>query len=159
MSHVLLYAADKNTSNDNNESLWQTTLDIGAQFLPDYSENGDNKGFNKTRLFVDINIDSRWTADINSTNKNFGVWNAGGSIKLLGTASSDSNASTTPTSFNDVSDTVDASVYVQYVPYISRFGIERELYSEIGIILHGGVRSREKNLLHKIQLILTMMLG
>lgn len=133
-------------ANDNNVSLWKTTLDVGAQFLPDYTEDGESGGYSKTRLFVDISIDSRWINNNDETDVNDScVINFGGNIKLLGTASNDSNNSTLqPTSFNDVSDTLDASVYAQYVPHNWRFGIKRKLYSELGIISHVGVRSREK---------------
>jgi len=128
------------TTSDSNITLWNTTVDLGVQLLPDYGENGENKGYSKSRLFVDIIADSRWIHDINNTN--YITWNTGGNIKLLGTASNDSNSSTLqPTSFNDVSDTIDASIYIQ-VAY--RAGLTRNIYSEIGLISHLGVRSREK---------------
>lgn len=124
---------------EDDPTLWNSSVDAGVQILPDYNEQGDTKGFTKTRPFVDINFDSRWSVDKDDMNSS--VWNYGINIKLLGTAS-DNNRST-PTTFDNVSNTVDISAYLQLVPWCLRFGYTRGVYSEVGFISHIGARSRD----------------
>ncbi|MBU1883778.1 hypothetical protein KKB80_05925 [bacterium] len=130
-----------NKSDENITTLWNSTFDVGVQILPDYSEDGNNKGFSKSRPIATINFDTRWTKDKNGTGS---VKNIGIDIKFLGTAA-DSNR-TSPSSFNDVSDTLDISIYGQYIPDFDwmKLGMSRDLFSEIGVITHIGLRSRDQ---------------
>ena len=139
--NLQLFADKNNMTNsvESNETLWNTVIDLGVQRLPDYNMDGTNQGYNKNQLFANIQIESRWYDDNDS------IWNIGISMKYLGTAIVSDNNTTPnlqPTSFNDVSATLDASIHLQYVPV--QFGKSHNLYSELGFITHTGLRSREK---------------
>jgi len=127
---------------DTNTTLWNSTFDLGIQMLSNYDENGENQGLNKSRMFANINLDARWKKDMNNSGS---VTNVGIDLKLLGTAIYDTNK-TIANSFNDVSDTLDVSVYFQYVPDLPFFlmGVNRGILSEIGFITHAGIRSRKE---------------
>ncbi len=132
------------TNKEDEKGLWHSTLDIGLQILPDYNENGENQGFNKSRMFANINFDSRWIDDNASF---FYLTNVGIDMKLLGTANNDVNRTASiPSSFNNISDTLDLSIYYQFVPNLKWFkiGNTRNIFSEIGFITHFGIRSRKE---------------
>lgn len=148
-----LYAsADNNDSNttknkSNDSKLWQSSLFVGVQVLPDYDANNTNKGFGKSRLYANLNLDARWKY-LDDHNESKGIMNLGLDVKLLGTPVSRSESNTTNLSqvtFDDVADTIDASVYVGYVPGCLHFGkVEKKFSSELGLDFRAGVISREK---------------
>ena len=122
--------------------LWNSYLELGVQQLPNYKEDGTNSGFNKSRPYGKVGIDARWLKDNNDTNSI--IFNSGIELSFLGTASiNETNASSTelPTVFNDISNTLDANIYFQCIPW--HFAPDR-IGSEIGFITHVGVRTREK---------------
>jgi hypothetical protein len=110
--------------------------------MPDYNDEDKSEGFNKKRLYANINIDTRSEKNASLMFGDGWVFNTGIDIKFLGTAVNDTNK-TNPTSFSDVSDTVDLSYYIQCVPEMGRFSRDKNLSSELGVIFRIGVLSRD----------------
>ncbi len=127
-------------------NIWITSVFMGVQMMPDYNEQNENKGLKKTRAFGKLNFDSRWKFDSTSSEEcqtssdKTTVFNAGADILLLGTGdfkqtnsdtdtedsdteTENSGNPTMPSKFSDISDTVDASIYFQWVPKHSFFNI------------------------------------
>lgn len=82
---------------------WYSNIALGAQFLPDYSEEGRSSGFSEQRFFGQIRIDGRW-----------GKWNAGFLVAFRGTPVTREAPGTVPTEFKDISDALITG------PYLSR---------------------------------------
>jgi hypothetical protein len=139
-----LHAASADESNAS--KLWISSLFVGAQFLPDYDVNNTSKGLENVRLYADVNLDARWKY-LSGSGESNGIINLGLDVKLLGTPVSREEGNATnlsKTTFDDVSDTVDAAVYGGYVPEFLRFGKESDFASELGLEMRGGIISREK---------------
>ena len=139
---VLSFGVAESNEDTPSNSLFINAFDVGVQILPNYNEDGQNEGFDRTRMYANINIDARWK---NRINRKEAIHNLGIDIKFLGTAndSNQSLSSLVPSSFDNVSDTVDISFYYQYIPSFTILTKSKNLYSEIGIITHAGIRSRK----------------
>ena len=143
---------------DNKSKIWDSTLMLGAQVLPRYNrDTGENEGLKDTRLFLKLNIDSRWysTNDNNSSEfknlKKKWVVNTGLDIEMLGTPVTDSNKTNInigPKSFSDVSDSLQATAYIQIVPSFASIEsidfMNINKHSDIGFIFHIGGLTRDK---------------
>lgn len=95
-------------------------MGLGAQFLPDYDENGRGSGLNKQELFALVTADGRFGDDCESASKNSsgqtrfkycmnpltGPWHTGVALTLLGTrVKREDKPAISPTEFNDVART------------------------------------------------------
>ena len=140
---------NSNEQNTNIVKLWKTNFEVGTQILSDYDEDGTSNGFDHSRLYAEILINSRYTDTNNTLDKDNSIFDMGIKIKLLGTSiKQETNTTKTKTSFdtmsfNDVSETLDVSTYFEYVPSSLRFGLDRNMFSEIGLFLEAGTRSRD----------------
>ena len=126
---------------ESDDTLWKTDLELGVQLHPDYDANGVSKGLSKTRAYANIGLDARWISDLDDMNGS--VLNIGSNIRFYGTKVNYVNLSA-PKSFSDVSDTLEASVYLQYVPDFGRYGLGRGVGSELGVMARLGVLTRDK---------------
>lgn len=134
-----------NGTKEKKKKIWNSSLYLGVQFLPDYDESGNNNGLDKTREYAVLNLDSRWKIKRNGEEKGrvgyiYNTLNTGLEVKMLGTAVArdDEGTSSTSTKFNDVSNTIDSSLYLQLAPFEIAAG------SEIGVIFRGGIITRDK---------------
>jgi len=145
--------AETNSTKDTKGSkIWDSTLMLGTQVLPRYNKKtGENEGLKDTRFFLKLNVDSRWyvTNDNNSSKfkdlKNRWIVNSGVDIELLGTPVTDSNKTAItvrPESFSDVSDSLQATAYIQFIPSYKYLNINK--YSDLGFIAHIGGLTRDK---------------
>lgn len=127
---------------------WTSYVGLGAQFLPDYDENGRGSGLNKQELFALVTADGKFGDECTSRSisKGFnlcapmtGPWHSGFALTLLGTAvKRQDKPSISPTEFNDVANTAVMSGYV-YAPMLQ----SKDLVDNFGPFARASAISRE----------------
>ena len=126
------------------DSNWISYVALGAQFLPDYDEEGRSSGLNKQQFFASMTVDGRFNDDkINHagpSNPFKSPFHAGVTLSLLGTPiKREDKPSVSPTEFNDVAQTIVSSLYY-FSPSLYRSKSDGH---HVGPILRVGAISRE----------------
>jgi len=137
---------------------WISYVGLGAQFLPDYDENGRGSGLNKQELFALVTADGRFGNDCGDRDasgnlkerdkeKNFqvclnpmlGPWHTGATLSLLGTpVKREDKPAISPTEFNDVARTAIIAGYL-YLPMIQ----SNDTVDNFGPLIRASAISRE----------------
>lgn len=143
---------------------WVSYVGLGAQFLPDYNDQGKSEGFNKQQFFADLFVDGRFTDDCSSPGDTddkkalipanwcgFGSAHAGVRLTFLGApVVRDDNTGVAPTKFTDVSN---ALVFAPYMFWSILQGVEqgpgkdksnRKYVHNLGPLIRGGIISRDR---------------
>ena len=124
--------------------LFDINLILGVQLQPTYDDNGSTKGFTHSTLYAKINIDARFgTKNTLSTAGWLGPCSAGIDLEYLGTpidtnSTDNVNITNKPKSFNDVTNTFQATIYGSFDLYHLGNG------SDIGLITQIGGLSRDE---------------
>jgi hypothetical protein len=128
------------------DSNWVSYVALGAQFLPDYDENGRSSGLDKQQFFGQITVDGHFgddgtqTKSISWTNPFSSPFHTGVVVSLLGTpVKRDDKPSISPKEFNDVAQTIVGSAY-WFSPSFYR---SKESEHNVGPLLRAGAISRE----------------
>lgn len=90
-------------------SPWISSLGLGAQFLPNYNDEGKSEGLKEQRFFAELSLDSRFSDR----------WHGGVKLLTLGTPvvrdpNAQSNPDVVPKKFDDVADTIVAAPYAYW---------------------------------------------
>lgn len=135
---------------------WTSYVGLGAQFMPDYDENGRGSGLNKQELFALVTVDGRFGEDCGlrddegkptDKSKTFqvclnpmtGPWHTGVALSLLGTpVKRENKPAISPTEFNDVARTAVIAGYF-YFPMIQ----SNDLVDNFGPVVRAAAISRE----------------
>jgi hypothetical protein len=126
------------------DSNWASYVALGAQFLPDYDEEGRSSGLSKQQFFASMTVDGRFNDDdvasggvSNPLNTPF---HTGVTLSLLGTPiKREDRPSVSPTEFNDVAQTIVSSLYF-FSPSLYR---SEAAGHHIGPLVRIGAISRE----------------
>ncbi len=128
------------------DSNWASYVALGAQFLPDYDEEGRGSGLSKQQFFGLLTVDGRFGDEgVDDTEFKFRnpfstPFHTGVTLALLGTPiKREDKPSISPTEFNDVAQTIVSSVYF----FSPAFYHSRSSGHNIGPIARVGVTSRE----------------
>jgi hypothetical protein len=126
------------------DSNWVSYAALGAQFLPDYDEEGRSAGLNKQQFFASVTVDGRFNDDAIDTdgpsNPLKAPFHTGVTLSLLGTPiKREDKPSVSPTEFNDVAQTIVSSLYF-FSPSLYR---SRSGGHNIGPLVRVGAISRE----------------
>ncbi len=140
-------AADANNVNPVYDSNWVTHVALGAQFLPDYDEEGRSSGLSKQQFFGLLTVDGRFGENRADTENlslfrspNKVPFHAGVTVALLGTPiKREDKPSVAPTEFNDVAQTIVSSIYA----FSPTFYSSKKDGHNLGPIARVGVVSRE----------------
>jgi len=138
-----------NMLSDGSPDLFDTSLILGVQLQPSYNNSNENEGFNHSTLYAKLNIDYRADEKCKCADNwfcNAGYIlpsNYGMDLEYLGTpvehnVTDPASATSTPTSFNDVSNTFQTTVYASCNIYRFTTG------SELGLLAQGGLMTRDK---------------
>lgn len=146
---------------------WVSYVGMGAQFLPDYNDQGKSEGFKKQQFFADLFVDGRFTDDCKSPGdtadkKNYSPANVCGfaslhtgvRLTLLGApVARQDNTGIAPTKFSDVSQ---ALIFAPYAYWSVLQGVERapsksegekdfakQYVHNLGPLIRGGLISRD----------------
>lgn len=153
--------SDATTKDESVDDRWTSYVGLGAQFLPDYDENGRGSGLNKQELFALVTADGRFGDDCVATfdrksagqpsapsplprfkycmNPLIGPWHTGVALTLLGTpVKREDKPAISPTEFNDVARTAVFSGYL-YFPMIQ----SNDNVDNFGPFVRGAGISRE----------------
>jgi len=89
---------------------WVSSLGLGAQFLPNYNEEGESQGLKEQRLFADLSVDGRFTPTLR------------GGVKILSLGTpvvrqDGEKPKTLPAEFDDVAQTLVGSAYFYWTPW------------------------------------------
>lgn len=85
---------------------WYSSMSLGAQFLPEYTEEGASSGFSEQRFFGQLRAEGRWNR-----------WNAGIHVTFRGAPvvrNAESTPGVVPREFNDIADTIITGPYVSW---------------------------------------------
>lgn len=124
------------------DSNWAPYVALGAQFLPDYDENGRSSGLSKQQFFAMLTVDGRFgdeSREFHWSNPFRSTFNTGVTLSLLGTpVKRDDKPSISPNEFNDVAKTIVSSAYL----FLPAFDHAKGKHS-LGPIARAGAISRE----------------
>jgi hypothetical protein len=154
------WAADETPPAPPPDDRWTSYVGLGAQFLPDYDENGRGSGLNKQELFALVTADGRFGNDcgdrdekgkLRETEQNkkksfqvclnplMGPWHTGVTLTLLGTpVQREDKPAISPTEFNDVARTAVMAGYL-YLPMIQ----SNDTVDNFGPLVRASAISRE----------------
>jgi hypothetical protein len=126
------------------DSNWVSYAALGAQFLPDYDEEGRSSGLSKQQFFASMTVDGRFNDDAAAdgviSNPLNAPFHTGVTLSLLGTPiKREDRPSVSPTEFNDVAQTIVSSLYL-YSPSLYR---SKSAGHNIGPLVRVGAISRE----------------
>ena len=155
---ILEYFKKKDALDDiASTELYYATFQVGLKFSPEYDDNGDNQGFDKSNAFGSLIFDTRWefpkNANVSWHQSPFRAVHPGVSIDFMSadivncdklpaaeqaTCRSD-QVSLKDLNFNDISDTVNASFNLW-----GHFYQSPKKQVEVGVGGRIGMQSREK---------------
>lgn len=108
--------------NNNEKDLWATKAWFGIQMLPDYSDDGENRGLRTSKPYVAFRSVARWYDDndkkIDNTGEKGDERTFGFDIVMMGAGAikDDGSIPNLPSKFNDVSRSLDVSFYCDWAP-------------------------------------------
>ena len=131
------------------DKTWVSSVGLGAQFLPDYDEDGRSSGLKRQELFADISVDGRFREDCGGFNlREFCSLHAGLRLLLLGTpvaVPADSTPNVLPTKFTDVASAVVFAPHV-YWSWWQGADVKEDtnMVHNAGPLIRAGMISREE---------------
>jgi hypothetical protein len=125
---------------------WISSVGLGAQFLPDYDQDGRSSGLNQREFFADITVDGRFREDCSGFSLGgFCSLHAGLRLLLLGTpvaVPADSTPGVLPKNFTDVASAV---VFAPHIYWSFWQDVEDgKKVHNAGPLLRAGLISREQ---------------
>lgn len=102
---------------DKDSSRWLSSLTFGYQQLTGYDEFKDSTGLDQSGFIADLNVNGRWRPDyFRFDTRAIVSAEAGMKLGQTPTTIDETKSQTTPSGFNDVSDSIDGYIKILYSP-------------------------------------------